>query len=448
MPTTRISARVSAISESATLAVDAKAKALKAAGRAGHRVRRRRARLPDPGYIVEAAAARLRRAAVPQVHPGRRPARAARGDRGQDRPRLRLPGDRGPGAGDQRRQAGRVPDVRHPARPGRRGHCAGPVLDDLPGGDRAGRRRARAGARPTRPAGYLASVERAGGGPDRADQAAGVRLPVQPDRRGLPARAGQGRSASGRPSTGIWVVTDEIYEHLVYGDASFSSIPVETPSIADRCVVLNGVAKTYAMTGWRVGWMIGPKDVDQGRDQPAEPRDLERGQRLPGGGARRRVRATCPRSARCSEAFDRRRLTIVPDAQRDPRRDLPRAAGRVLRLPERQGRARQGDRGASGRRPPPSWPTLILEQAEVAVVPGRGVRDARATSGCPTRWATPTLRKAWAGSASCCLKPSNSATISGCHSSYPPGGHPPGACPMAALPRTWRHCPRRTCTCT
>src|SRR5581483_7430521 len=60
---------------------------------------------------------------------------------------------------------------------------------------------------------------------------------------------------------GLWVITDEIYQHLVYGDAKFSSIPVQAPEIADRCVVLNGVAKTYAMTGWRVGWMIGPKDV-------------------------------------------------------------------------------------------------------------------------------------------------------------------------------------------
>ena len=89
---------------------------------------------------------------------------------------------------------------------------------------------------------------------------------------------------------GIWVVTDEIYEHLVYGDAKFSSIPVEAPEIADRCVVLNGVAKTYAMTGWRVGWMIGPKGRHQGGDQPAVPRDLECGERLPGGRARRGVR--------------------------------------------------------------------------------------------------------------------------------------------------------------
>lgn len=59
----------------------------------------------------------------------------------------------------------------------------------------------------------------------------------------------------------VWVITDEIYEHLVYGEIPFSSMPSAVPEIADRCVVVNGVAKTYAMTGWRVGWMIGPTDV-------------------------------------------------------------------------------------------------------------------------------------------------------------------------------------------
>jgi aspartate/methionine/tyrosine aminotransferase len=59
---------------------------------------------------------------------------------------------------------------------------------------------------------------------------------------------------------GIWVLTDEIYEHLTYGDHEFTSMPVVVPEVADQCVVLNGVAKTYAMTGWRVGWMIGPVD--------------------------------------------------------------------------------------------------------------------------------------------------------------------------------------------
>jgi aspartate aminotransferase len=60
---------------------------------------------------------------------------------------------------------------------------------------------------------------------------------------------------------GVWVITDEIYEHLTYGPHEFSSMPALVPDVADQCIVVNGVAKTYAMTGWRVGWMIGPGDV-------------------------------------------------------------------------------------------------------------------------------------------------------------------------------------------
>jgi aspartate/methionine/tyrosine aminotransferase len=60
---------------------------------------------------------------------------------------------------------------------------------------------------------------------------------------------------------GVWVLTDEIYEHLVYGDNRFVSMPTVVPELANQCVIVNGVAKTYAMTGWRVGWMIGPADV-------------------------------------------------------------------------------------------------------------------------------------------------------------------------------------------
>ena len=60
---------------------------------------------------------------------------------------------------------------------------------------------------------------------------------------------------------GIWVITDEIYEHLTFGDNVFTSVLAQVPELADTCVILNGVAKTYAMTGWRVGWMIGPADL-------------------------------------------------------------------------------------------------------------------------------------------------------------------------------------------
>jgi aspartate/methionine/tyrosine aminotransferase len=54
------------------------------------------------------------------------------------------------------------------------------------------------------------------------------------------------------------VLTDEIYEHLVYGDARHVSMPAVVPELRQRCLVVNGVAKTYAMTGWRVGWSIAP----------------------------------------------------------------------------------------------------------------------------------------------------------------------------------------------
>ncbi|CAB4858353.1 unannotated protein [freshwater metagenome] len=60
---------------------------------------------------------------------------------------------------------------------------------------------------------------------------------------------------------GVWVITDEIYEHLTYGPHKFVSMPTLVPDIAEQCIIVNGVAKTYAMTGWRVGWMIGPNDV-------------------------------------------------------------------------------------------------------------------------------------------------------------------------------------------
>lgn len=63
---------------------------------------------------------------------------------------------------------------------------------------------------------------------------------------------------------GVWVVTDEIYEHLIYGDAQMASLPVVAPEAAERCVVVNGVAKTYAMTGWRVGWAIAPPEIAKG----------------------------------------------------------------------------------------------------------------------------------------------------------------------------------------
>jgi aspartate aminotransferase len=62
-------------------------------------------------------------------------------------------------------------------------------------------------------------------------------------------------------ANGIWVIADEIYEHLTFGGRESNSLPVVVPAAADTTLIINGVAKTYAMTGWRVGWLIGPVDA-------------------------------------------------------------------------------------------------------------------------------------------------------------------------------------------
>ena len=106
------------------------------------------------------------------------------------------------------------------------------------------------------------------------------------------------------------MVTDEIYEHLVYGDAKFSSIPVQAPEIADRCVVLNGVAKTYAMTGWRVGWMIGPKDVIKAATN-LQSHATSNVANVSQAAALAAVSGDLSAVAEMRAAFDRRRQTIV-----------------------------------------------------------------------------------------------------------------------------------------
>ena len=193
----RISARIAAVAPSATLAVDAKAKALQAAGRERHRLRRRRARLPHARAHRGGRRGGLPRPAEPQVHADRRAPRAAGGGGRQDPPRLGARGGRLPGAGHQRRQAGRRQLLRRPVRPGRRGAGARPLLDHLPRGHRPGRRGP--GGRRHRRGQRLPGHRRpARGGPDRPHQGAAVRVALQPDRGGLPAPGDRGHRAMGR----------------------------------------------------------------------------------------------------------------------------------------------------------------------------------------------------------------------------------------------------------
>jgi aspartate aminotransferase len=167
---------------------------------------------------------------------------------------------------------------------------------------------------------------------------------------------------------GIWVVTDEIYEHLVYGDAKFSSIPVQAPEIADRCVVLNGVAKTYAMTGWRVGWMIGPKDVIKAATN-LQSHATSNVANVSQAAALAAVSGDLSAVAAMKEAFDRRRKTIVRMLNEIPGVICPEPLGAFYAYPSVKGVL---GKEIAGQRPQTSseLASLILDEAEVAVVPG------------------------------------------------------------------------------
>lgn len=167
---------------------------------------------------------------------------------------------------------------------------------------------------------------------------------------------------------GVWVVTDEIYEHLVYDGARFVSMPVEVPELADTCVVLNGVAKTYAMTGWRVGWLIGPRDVVKAAtnlQSHATSNVANVSQRA----AVAALTGDLSAVAEMRTAFDRRRRAIVGMLNDIDGVVCPVPTGAFYVYPSV--RAILG-RTIRGRTPTTSaeLAELILDEVEVAVVPG------------------------------------------------------------------------------
>jgi aspartate aminotransferase len=181
-----------------------------------------------------------------------------------------------------------------------------------------------------------------------------------------PEEAGEiGRWAAER---GIWVLTDEIYEHLVYGDAVFSSLPALVPDLAERCVVVNGVAKTYAMTGWRVGWIVGPADVVKAASNlqsHATSNVCNVAQRA----ALAAVSGPLDAVEEMRSVYDRRRKTIVSML-----RDIP---GVVCPEPEGAFYAFPSFEALLGRPVGSVTPTttlelasVVLDEARVAFVPG------------------------------------------------------------------------------
>jgi len=166
----------------------------------------------------------------------------------------------------------------------------------------------------------------------------------------------------------VWVVTDEIYEHLVYGSHEHVSMPVAVPELADRCIVLNGVAKTYAMTGWRVGWMIGPKDVVTAATNLQSHATSNVGN-VAQAAALAAVSGPLDAVAEMREAFDRRRRLVHRMLNEIPGVECPEPWGAFYAFPSLKGVL---GREIAGRTPMTTveLAEVILDAAEVAIVPG------------------------------------------------------------------------------
>ncbi|HEY1640803.1 MAG TPA: pyridoxal phosphate-dependent aminotransferase [Streptosporangiaceae bacterium] len=362
----RISARISAITESATLAVDAKAKALKAAGRPVIGFGAGEPDFPTPDYIVEAAA---RACAVPRFHkytpaaglPELREAVAAKTARDSAlpvQPAQVLITNGGKQAVYQAFATLLDPGdevlmptpywTTYPESIALAGGVPVPVLTD-------------------ESTGYQVSVEQLEA---HLTERTKVLLFVSPSnptgavyRPELVAEIGRWAAAAG-----IWVITDEIYEHLVYGSARFVSMPVVVPELADRCVVLNGTAKTYAMTGWRVGWMIGPADVIKAAAN-LQSHATSNVCNVAQAAALAAVTGDLSAAAQMRTAFDRRRQLMTAMLNEVPGVACPLPEGAFYCYPSVKGVL---GRELAGRRPATSseLAELVLDEADVAVVPG------------------------------------------------------------------------------
>ena len=167
---------------------------------------------------------------------------------------------------------------------------------------------------------------------------------------------------------GVWVITDEIYEHLVYGDAEHHSLPVLVPEIADRCVVLNGVAKTYAMTGWRVGWMAGPTDVIAAATN-LQSHATSNVCNVAQAAALAAVSGDLEAVAMMRGAFDVRRQRITEMLNAIDGVQCPEPAGAFYAFPNMEGllERRYGDTEVTTTL---ELAAAVLEQAKVAFVPG------------------------------------------------------------------------------
>ncbi len=362
----RISRRIAAISESATLAVDAKAKALKAAGKPVIGFGAGEPDFPTPDYIVAAAIAAAQDPANHRYTPaGGLPdlkkaivAKTARDSGYEVAPEQVLVTNGGKQAVYNTFAALLDPgdEVLLPAPywttyPEAIKLAGGTPVEVFAGEDQ----------------GYLVTVEQLEAARTPQTKVLLFCSPSNPTGAVYPPEQVR---AIGRWAVqhGIWVVTDEIYEHLTYDGARSVSMPVEVPELADTCVVLNGVAKTYAMTGWRVGWMIGPRDIIKAAtnlQSHATSNVANVSQRA----AIAALNGSLDAVEQMKVAFDRRRRTMVGMLNDIEGVDCPVPQGAFYVYPSVKGLLGRTIRGVTPQTSA-ELAALILDEAEVAVVPG------------------------------------------------------------------------------
>ena len=363
---TRISARIAAIAESATLAVDAKAKALKAAGRPVIGFGAGEPDFPTPDYIVEAAAAATKVVANHRYSPtpglpDLRDAIVAKTKRDSN---YEITADQvlvtNGGKQAVYQAFATIVDVDDEVLLPSPYWTTYPECIALAGG-----KAVEVFADETQ--NYLVSVEQLEAARTPKTKALLFCSPSNPT--GSVYSVEQVKAiGEWALKNNIWIIADEIYEHLLYDGATAPSMPVLVPGLADTTIILNGVAKTYAMTGWRVGWMIGPKDVIKA----ATNLQSHLTSNVSNVSQRAAIAALTGDLAavhKMGEAFDRRRKLIVSLLNEIPGFECPTPTGAFYVYPSVKGVLGKTIRGKT---PTTSaeLATLILEEVEVAAVPG------------------------------------------------------------------------------
>jgi aspartate/methionine/tyrosine aminotransferase len=363
---TRISARIAAIAESATLAVDAKAKALKAAGRPVIGFGAGEPDFPTPDYIVEAAAAATKVAANHRYSPTPglpelRDAIVAKTKRDSN---YEITADQVlvTNGGKQAVYQAFATIVEN----GDEVLLPSPYWTTYPECIQlAGGKAVEVFADETQ--NYLVTVEQLEAARTPKTKALLFCSPSNPT--GSVYSAEQVKAiGEWALKNNIWIIADEIYEHLLYDGATAPSMPVVVPGLADTTIVINGVAKTYAMTGWRVGWMIGPKDVIKAATN-LQSHLTSNVSNVSQRAAIAAVTGDLAAVHKMGEAFNRRRKLIVSLLNEIPGFSCPTPTGAFYVYPSVKGVLGKTIRGKT---PTTSaeLATLILEEVEVAAVPG------------------------------------------------------------------------------